>query len=311
MKPGLLFLAAGALVAFGAMHARDTQGAAGAPIATPHPAGGMAPRPGGIDVAESKARDGLPAALELDGAMAPVPGGSFVMGDDEGDPNETPKPARVGAFSLMRLEVTNRQFSVFAAATGYRTDAEKSGSGYVWDRTWRRVPGADWRHPNGRNGSIDAKMDHPVVQVSARDAAAFCAWRGLRLPSEAEWEFAARGAEGRRYPWGMSPPGTQALRRANFGTVECCAPDAADGYRRTAPVGQFSLGASPFGILDMAGNVWEWTASRFPGRPQWVVLRGGGWGNDPYCLRTAYRHGNPPDIGLDMVGFRCAGDPKR
>ena len=296
MNRGVLCLAASALAAFGPMLAQDTPGAARAGIANPH-------------LAESKARHGLLAALEFDGAMVPVPGGSFVMGDDGGDPNETPKPATVGAFSLMRLEVTNRQFAVFVAAAGHRTDAEKSGRGYVWDRTWRLVPGADWRHPNGIGSSIDGKADHPVVQVSARDAAAFCAWHGLRLPSEAEWEFAARGAEGRRYPWGMSPPGTQTARRANFGTVECCAPDAADGYWRTAPVGGFPLGASPFGILDMAGNVWEWTASRFPGRPQLVVLRGGGWGNNPYCLRTAYRHGNPPDIGLDMVGFRCAAEP--
>ena len=308
MNRALLFLAASALVALGPTPAEDTEGAARAGIANPRPAVGMAQQPG--RVAESKARDRLLAALEFDGAMAPVPGGSFVMGVDEGDPNETPKAATVGAFLLMGLEVTNRQFSVFAAATGHRTDAEKSGNGYVWDRTWQRVPGADWRHPNGNGSSIDGKLDHPVVQVSARDGAAFCAWHGLRLPSEAEWEFAARGADGRRYPWGTSPPGTETERRANFGTVECCAPDVADGYWRTAPVGRFPLGASPFGILDMAGNVWEWTASRFPGRPQWVVLRGGGWGNDPYCLRTAYRHGNPPDIGLDMVGFRCAGEPK-
>ena len=261
------------------------------------------------------------------------------MGDDKGDANETPKPASVGAFSLMRLEVTNHQFSVFVAATGHRTDAEKSGYGYVWDRTWERVPGADWRHPNGTGSSIDGIRDHPVVQVSARDAAAFCAWHGLRLPSEAEWEFAARGAENRRYPWGtrsrsMSSARTSATHCATMvvepwpisgapvstvtapsqsrriWTVACGAPDAADGYRRTAPVGGYSRGASPFGILDMAGNVWEWTASRFPGRPEWVVLRGGGWGNNPFGLRSAYRHGNPPDIGLDMVGFRCAGDPK-
>ena len=283
--------------------------AVGAGIAILHPAAGRALGAGGIDVPESNARARWLAASKFDGAMTPLPGGTFIMGDPAGTPDEIPKAATVGAFSLMRLEVTNRQFSDFVAATGHRTDAEKSGGGHVWDRDWRRVPGTDWRHPNGKESSIGGKMDHPVVQVSARDAAAFCAWSGLRLPSEAEWEFAA-GGDGRRYPWGLSPPGTQTQRRANFGTVECCAPDAADGYLRTAPVGRFPLGASAFGILDMAGNVWEWTSSRFPGRPQSVVLRGGGWGNNPYCLRTAYRHGNPPDIGLDMVGFRCAKDLK-
>ncbi len=273
MKRGLLCLVAGALVAFVPMLARDALGAS-----------------------------------PFDAAMAPIAGGTFVMGDDAGDPNEAPRPVTVGTFSLMRLEVTNRQFSAFVAAAGHRTDAERRGGGFVWDRTWRLVPGADWRHPNGKASSIDGRQSHPVVQISARDAAAFCAWYGLRLPDEAEWEFAARGAEGRRYPWGMDRPGTGRRRRANFGTVQCCAPDAADGYLRTAPVGEFPRGASPFGILDMAGNVWEWTSSAFPGQPRLVVLRGGGWGNDPYCLRTAYRHGNEPDIGLDMVGFRCAGN---
>ena len=210
----------------------------------------------------------------------------------------------------MRLEVTNRQFAAFVAATGYRTNAEKSATGFVWTTRWRKVQGADWRHPTGPGSTIADKPDHPVVQVSAGDATALCAWQGLRLPSEAEWEFAARGSDGRRYPWGNLAPGESAPRRANFGTVRCCAPDKADGYLHTAPVGQFPSGVSAFGILDMAGNVWEWTASAFPGKPELVALRGGGWGNNPYCLRAAYRHGNPPDIGLDMVGFRCAGDPK-
>ncbi len=80
------------------------------------------------------------------------------------------------------------------------------------------------------------------------------------------------------------------------------------GVNRIGKVGSFPSGVSPFGLFDMAGNVWEWTASPYPGRGDWVALRGGGWGNDPYCLRVSYRHGNPPDIGLDMVGFRCAGD---
>ncbi len=245
-----------------------------------------------------------PPALDL----VAVPGGEFVMGDARGEPDEAPKRVRVAAFSIMRFEVTNRQFAAFVVAGGTRSDAEAAGTGYVWTGRWRLVEGADWRHPQGVESGIRDRPTHPVVQVSARDAAAFCAWAGLRLPSEAEWEFAARGTDDRRYPWGDGAPEQGTGARANFGTVACCAPDASDGYHHTAPVGRYPGGASPFGLMDMAGNVWEWTASRFPGKPGLVVLRGGGWGNNPYCLRVSYRHGNPPDIGLDMVGFRCAGD---
>jgi formylglycine-generating enzyme required for sulfatase activity len=209
---------------------------------------------------------------------------------------------------MMRHEVTNREFAAFVAAKGYVTDAERSGAGYVWTDRWRRVQGAGWRHPQGPTSAIAGLEDHPAVQTSARDGAAYCAWLGLRLPTEAEWELAARGVDGRRYPWGDERPQQHGERRANFGTVDCCAPDGSDGFLRTAPVGSFPRGASPYGLQDMAGNVWEWTASPYRGAGDGVVLRGGGWGNDPYCLRAAYRHGNPPDIGLDMVGFRCAGD---
>lgn len=240
--------------------------------------------------------------------MVSIPGGRFVMGDAQGDANETPRRVMVAPFRIMRHEVTNDAFAGFAAATGHRTDPERSGSGYVWTDRWQLVPGADWRHPHGPGSAIAGRGDHPVVQVSRRDAAAYCRWRGLRLPEEAEWEFAARGTDGRRYPWGDAPPRQGGAARANFGTPACCAADAADGYLRIGPVGRYPSGASPFGLLDMAGNVWEWTASAFPGRPGFVSLRGGGWGNDAYCLRAAYRHGNPPDIGLDMVGFRCAAD---
>ena len=169
------------------------------------------------------------------------------------------------------------------------------------------MQGAHWRDPFGGDRSTDGRAGHPVVQVSAQDAAAFCRFHGLRLPSEREWEFAARGTDGRRFPWGDAPP-EQPRSRANFGAVDCGAADAADGYLRTAPVGSFPDGRSPASLLDMAGNVWEWTSSRFPGRPEEAVLSRGGWGNNPYCLRTWYRHGNPRDIGLDMVGFRCAAD---
>jgi formylglycine-generating enzyme required for sulfatase activity len=240
--------------------------------------------------------------------LVAIPGGTFVMGDPEGEPNEAPTPVTVAPFRLMRHEVTNREFEAFVVATGHRTDAERRGFGYVWTGRWYRIAGASWRHPEGPDSGIEHRPDHPVVQVSAHDSAAFCAWAGLRLPHEAEWEFAARGTDARRYPWGDAPPEADGRRRANFGTVACCAADDSDGYRTTAPVARFPAGASPFGLMDMAGNVWEWTADAFPGKPEEVALRGGGWGNDPYCLRVSYRHGNPPDIGLDMVGFRCAGD---
>lgn len=240
--------------------------------------------------------------------LVPVPGGRFVMGDAAGEPDEAPHLARVAPFRLMRHEVTNAMFADFVALSGHRTDAERRGAGYVWDRRWRLEAGADWRHPEGPDSGLEGKARHPVVQVSARDAAAFCARHGLRLPTEAEWEFAAGGGDGRRYPWGDTEPRQDGRGLANFGSVSCCAPDASDDHAQTAPIGSFPAGASPFGIHDMAGNVWEWTASRFPGRPDQVALRGGGWGNDPYCLRVSYRHGNPPDIGLDMVGFRCAAD---
>ena len=240
--------------------------------------------------------------------LVDIPGGQFMTGDAQGEPDEAPQRETVASFWMMKYEVTNAAFAAFVASTGYRTDVEDAGFGYLWDEHWRRGAGANWRHPFGLDGGIEDKRDHPVVQVSARDAAAFCAWLGLRLPSEAEWEFAARGTDQRRYPWGNDLADAPAARQANFGTLACCAADASDGYLHTAPVGSYPAGASPFGLLDMAGNVWEWTSSRFPGKPHQVVLRGGGWGNNPYCLRTSYRHGNPPDIGLSMVGFRCAGD---
>ncbi len=242
-----------------------------------------------------------------------VPAMTFTMGDREGEPDETPRVESVGVFRLMRNEVTNAQFSAFVTATGHLTDAERSGAGFVWERRWTKVHGANWRRPFGpekeRKDFLEYRADHPVLQTSQRDGAAFCAYHGLRLPTDAEWELAARGDDRRRYPWGnVAPEHGSGKRLANFGTVPCCAPDGTDGFQQTAPVGSFPEGISPFGMLDMAGNVWEWTSSRFPGRPSEVVLRGGGWGNNPYCLRTSYRHGNPDNIGLDMVGFRCAGD---
>jgi formylglycine-generating enzyme required for sulfatase activity len=250
------------------------------------------------------------ALSEGDSELIPVDGGLLIMGDPEGDANEVERRVEIAPFRLMRHEVTNEAFAAFVTETGHVTEPERRGSGYVWTGRWRLIEGADWRHPFGPDTSIDDKADHPVVQVSKNDAAAFCAHHGWRLPSEEEWEFAARSEDRRRYPWGDRAPkqSTDAPPLANFGTVPCCAADETDGHLKTSPIGSYPEGAGPFGHHDLAGNVWEWTSSRFPGRPEHAVIRGGGWGNNPYCLRTAYRHGNPDHFGLDMVGFRCASD---
>lgn len=236
-----------------------------------------------------------------------LPAGEFVMGDVAGDDNEVLVSKKVAAFDLMKYEVTNDAFDSFVKKTGYITDVERGSRAFVWTRRWGQDPLANYRQPRGKQTSIEGLGMHPVTQVSARDAQAFCMYHGARLPTEAEWEFAARGTDGRRYPWGNTKPDqSKSEHFANYGTDKCCAPTDADGFSFTAPVGSYPLGASPFGVEDMAGNVWEWTSSLFPGEPDEQVIRGGGWGNNNYCLRVSYRHGNPPDIGLDMVGFRCA-----
>ena len=249
----------------------------------------------------------LPAIAQNFNLVA-IPAGTATLGDPDGDTNEVTKTVPIAAFRLMRREVTNRQFAQFVRVNAYRTTVEILGEGHVWERRWRQETSANWRHPQGRQSDLADLYNHPVVQVSAIDAEAFCRHYGMRLPSEDEWEFAARGPRGFRYPWGNTLNREFLPDVANAGTYACCAPSASDGFARTAPVGTYPRGRSPFGLDDMAGNVWEWTATPFPGAAADRVIRGGGWGNDPYCLRTAYRHGNPPMIGLDMVGFRCAAD---
>jgi formylglycine-generating enzyme required for sulfatase activity len=254
--------------------------------------------------------------------MVKVPTGNFSMGSDSGEPAERPiHDVTVSGFYLDRVEVTNAAFSEFVAATNHLSDPERNGVGWHWTGEWQLVKGADWRHPRGPQSSIDGLGRHPVVQVSWRDADVYCQWRGKRLPSEAEWERAARDAGGVPYAWGTARPSENARYRASYGSDQCCSADDGDGFLYTAPVGSFPSGRSPFGVDDMTGNVWEWVSDTYdetfygrspaaepintaPGKRK--VIRGGGWGNNPWGLRTTLRHANTPESGLSMVGFRCA-----
>src|SRR5262245_30976232 len=197
--------------------------------------------------------------------MVLVPAGEFIMGSEEAAYYDIAKPRHqvyLDAFYIDKYEVTNARFQQFVQATGYRTQAEREGGGKIRTgaKTWADVPDATWRAPRGKGSSIAGLEAHPVVQVSWHDAKAYCTWAGKRLPTEAEWEKAARGTDGRLYPWGNEFDGT----RVNFCDRNCPFEwkDAAvdDGFRSTAPVGSYEAGKSPYGAYDMVGNVWEWVA---------------------------------------------------
>jgi formylglycine-generating enzyme required for sulfatase activity len=296
--------------------------------------------------------------------MVWIPGGTFWMGADDASMTDA-RPVHevtVDGFWMDRTEVTNRQFARFVAATGYVTVAERKpdprdfpdappeklvpGSlvftppagevalddPLVW---WRYVPGADWRHPEGPETSIAGQDDSPVVQVCWDDAVAYAQSAGKRLPTEAEWEYAARGSKARtRYVWGdeLRPGGKWQAniwqgRFPNQNTAE-------DGFARIAPVGTFPPNA--FGLSDMAGNVWEWCADWYrPGydlshglNPQGPassfdpnepgvakrVQRGGSFlCSDQYCTRylPGARGKGSPDSAASHVGFRCVRSPQR
>jgi formylglycine-generating enzyme required for sulfatase activity len=259
--------------------------------------------------------------------MVYVPAGEFLMGSTDADQNaeDDEKPRRsvyLDAFYISQHPVINEQFSRFVDAVGYRTDAEKAGSGWVWTgQVWELVQGADWRHPRGSGSSIADKTDHPVVQVTWDDAEAYCRWTGKRLPTEAEWEKAARGTSGSSYPWGDDAPDGQKL---NLCDVDCEVGwrvlNVDDGYVDTSPAGHYEAGKSPYGVYDMAGNVWEWVADWYeddyyglapernpkgPGSGEKRVTRGGSWYNLPEVGRSAFRTGLDPDVRDYSIGFRC------
>jgi formylglycine-generating enzyme len=264
------------------------------------------------------------------GEMVALEGGTFLMGaegpecvatDREGPVREV----EVGAFAIDPCAVSNSRFAAFVDATGYVTDAERYGWSFVFGGLlpdefpdtrgavqapwWRQVHGANWRQPEGPHSSVDDRLDHPVVHVSWRDAEAFCRWRGMRLPSEAEWEFAARGGlVQKRFPWGdeLEPGGEHRMNvwQGTFPSENTLG----DGYLGTCPVDAFP--ANGYGLHNTSGNVWEWCADSFDGG-QAMATRGGSYlCHHSYCnrYRVAARSSNTVDTSTGNTGFRCARD---
>ena len=279
--------------------------------------------------------------------MAWIPGANFRMGSDAHYPEEAPvREVAVDGFWIGRTQVTNSQYAEFVAATGYVTVAERPldpaafpgappenlipGS-LVFTRTpgpvdlrhinqwWRWTPGASWHSPEGHGSTLAGREEHPVVHVAYEDAERYADWTGAALPTEAEWELAARGGlDGAAYTWGDEPE-PAGERLANYWHGDF--PWRADpGYGTTAPVGSYPPNGHE--LFDMAGNVWEWTtdwyggsrrASLDPGQPQFAVprkvVKGGSFlCADSYCqrYRPAARRPQMIDTGMSHVGFRCA-----
>lgn len=258
--------------------------------------------------------------------MVCIPPGIFPMGISKCDFVGCEKEVNGGSVSLPgywidRTEVTNAMFQEFVSQTGYITGAQQSGASEVYGLL-APVFGANWRTPQGGDSSITTKANHPVVQMNWYSADAYCKWSGGRLPGEAEWEKAARGSDGRLWPWGNALPSDKLMNAADRNVPEPQSrTDQDDGFRYTSPVGAFPNGQSPYGLMDMAGNAWEWTRSIYrdypyrsddgreiknaPAKDDRMVLRGGCWFDDYGSLRSTMRFGGPPERSTDGTGFRC------
>lgn len=242
--------------------------------------------------------------------------GSNIDQDPDTESDELPQhKLYLPEYQISRVPVTVAQFEQFIKATGYKTTAERKGSASVWnDFEWNDVWGANWEYPLGLGSDVKSKVDHPVTCVSWFDTQEFCRWAKVRLPSEAEWEKAARSSDGRIYPWGNE---LQDDEYCNFDM----------NINDTTPVNKYHKGASFYGVLDMAGNVWEWTSSQwgsdwkkpdfgYPYNPHdgredlhtagFYVLRGGSFNLGQNFVRSAFRNWNAPNARRSNIGFRVA-----
>ena len=229
-----------------------------------------------------------PSWQSLGLALVNIPTGPFTLGAAA-----QARIVHLPAFAMTVFPVTNAQFAAFIEATGYVTQAEREGWGMAFTGVrWTQTPGATWRAPHGADSRILDKAQHPVVQVSHADAQAFCAWAGLALPTEEQWEKAARGADGRRFPWGES------------WRPELCQ-HAGSPLRGAAAVDAFAGDASPFGVRGLAGNTWEWTVPAYAPASPYLVLRGGAWPHAEPYLTATFRYYALPGYRSDALSFRC------
>jgi sulfatase modifying factor 1 len=327
------------------MSALDTKATGAGAAANGNPVEDLRPLPG--DSA------GLAPDVVNRGSKVWIPGGNFVMGSNKFYREE--RPARretVDGFWIDSQPVTNAEFREFARATGYLTASERAPDPAIYPDAdplllvpgslvftkphrpvglgdyrawWAYIPGANWQHPQGPESGIDDREDHPVVHVTFEDVAAYAGWAGKDLPTEAEWEFAARGGlEDATYAWGEEfAPGGQVMAKTWQGRFPW-ENLAEDGYEGTSPVRSYP--ANGYGLYDMIGNVWEWTASAYSlprtdaaqpsccqpkassDRAANRVVKGGSYLCAPnYCLRyrPAARQSQPLDTSTTHIGFRC------
>jgi iron(II)-dependent oxidoreductase len=238
------------------------------------------------------------ATMEVPGGMVTVPAGEFLMGSDpRKDPAAGPQEqplhrVTLDAFEIDRYEVSNVEYLRFVLATGVS-----------WPQFWRAKP------------FLDKMATHPVINVSWQEADAYCRWAGKRLPTEAEWEKAARGSDGRMFPWGDEPAGWIKSNIAHPGSKRGAK------YPPLANINRYDKGVSPYGVYQLAGNVSEWVSDWFdpdyyrkginenpkgPDAGELKVFRGGSWNEDPEVARSAGRNGGEPTRKSYLTGFRCA-----